>query len=140
MKKNAMFEMEKILDLKFQRKQQVFSKVLAQEAKLRAQIGQLNEQEQDAEQSNQQHIKAIGADVIWKAWLERTKTALNMELAQVLAQKERLLVSVRKDYGKLLVSRQLLRKQGAEIAHERQKKSLNTSIESHFHNTASTRD
>lgn len=132
MSEKKIAQMEQILALKFQQRQQIFSKVRAEENRLRAQMVKLVAQEQEAETINDDRIKAIGADVIWKAWVGRAKTTLNMELAQVLAQKERLLVSVRRDYGKLLVSQKLLRDQKMAAVEARRKVSLNTSINSHF--------
>lgn len=123
-------QLEQILALKFQKRQQIFSKISAEENRLRAQMMRLITQDQQAEAVNDNGIKAIGADVLWKAWVERSKTALNMELAQVLAQKERLLASVQRDYGKLLVSRQLLKDQRTHKMQTRKKMSLSASIDS----------
>lgn len=125
-------DMEKILSLRFQKRQQVFSKVVAEEAKLRAKLAKLAEQERSSDASSEQHIKAIGADVVWKAWLERTRTSLNMELAHVLAQKESLLAAVRKEYGKLLVVRRLRDDHLCAARKQQQSRALNKSIESHF--------
>ena len=132
MKRASLTEMERLLEMKFQRKQHVFSKVVAEENRLRAQIRQLDEQARDAAQTTGQPLRAIGADVIWKAWVDRTKTSLNLELAQVLAQKERLRGTVRKEFGKVQVSRHLIQDCGAQEDRERRQKALLTSVQSHF--------
>ncbi|WP_227269261.1 hypothetical protein [Roseobacter weihaiensis] len=123
-----MKEIEQLLALKFQKKQGAVSKIILQERRLRAQLSRLDEQARTAETSQHQYLQAIGADVIWNAWLGRTKTSLNLELAQVLAQKEMLLQDARKDYGKLLVSRELMQNQ-AEIEQKKgHSKLLGTAI------------
>lgn len=125
-------DLETILTLRFQKRQQIFSKVVAEEGRLRGQLSKLDDQERRSEASSEQHIKAIGADVVWKTWLERTRMSLNMELAHVLAQKDSLLAAVRKDYGKLLVVRQLRDDHLAATRKAKHMRSLNRSIESHF--------
>ena len=133
MNENSLVEIEKILLLQFQEKQQVFAKVASEEDRLRSCLAKLDTQEKDAEQSNQHHHKAIGADIEWNAWLNRKRTSLNIDLAKVLAQKERLLESVRKSYGKVLVSQQLLVKENIVSNKLRQKYVLEAAVEAHFH-------
>jgi hypothetical protein len=100
--------MEEILQIKFQNGQKAFTKIVAAEGKLRSELAKLDDMATLAEQANYNKMQSIGADVVWKAWLGRTRTALNLELAHVLAQKEAMKGRVRKDYGKLLASRSLV--------------------------------
>lgn len=130
MKSDALNEMEIILGIKFQRKQHLFSKILMEEQRIRSQLTKLKEEERKSEQSYDDQIKAIGADVIWKAWIHRTRVRLNLELAQVLAQKENLLSSVRSEYGKLLVSRELMSEAKKTKVKQRQGRLLDAAIES----------
>lgn len=128
MKIEKLREMETLLALKFERKKRLFAQIVAQETQLRSKLKKIHDQAKEAEQSEVHQIKAIGADVIWKAWVNRTQTSLNMELAQVLAQKERMLVSVRKEYGKLLVSRELVQNEIQTTARAAQKSMLEKNI------------
>lgn len=108
MKGNHWKSAETLLDLKFQRKQSIIVGLNSHEARLRAQINQITEHDKSTEQSSDQQMKSIGADVIWKAWVGRTKEKLNRELAQVLAQKETVLRDMRRDFGRVLVCRELI--------------------------------
>lgn len=104
MKKHELNELHRLLELKFKDRQKAFSEVVAAEQKLRAEVSRLDKMASATSRVQDGKMRAIGADVIWNAWLGRTKTGLNMELAQVLAQKDKLIRRVRKDYGKVLAS------------------------------------
>lgn len=121
--------MEQIFDLKFKKKQGAFLAVVQQEKQLRAQLKKLDTQARTSQIQEHQNMQAIGADVIWQSWIERSKKSLNMELAQVLAQKETLLSNVKKDYGKLLVSRELSASLANTENDQKQAKLLATAIE-----------
>lgn len=107
MKPGGLTELVNLLEINFQKQQQKYSRVLAHEARIRGQIDKLDEQASIAQLQNTHQIQAIGAEVIWKAWLDRTKRSLNMELASVLVQKESLRSAVQKEYGKLLASKEM---------------------------------
>lgn len=136
MKTKSLIEMEQLLELKYRNKQLSYTKVLSQETRLRNQLKKMDEQAREADASSSHTIKALGADVIWKSWLERTKRSLNMELAQVLVQKEGLKSAVRKEYGKLLVGRELLENQKAAEVDEQRKKMLADVIDCHLKSEA----
>ncbi len=101
--------MRKLVDVKYRQQQESFSRLLAQENRLRASLQQLDEQMAASQSSNDTPQKAIGADVLWQAWVGRKKRELNMQLAQVLAVKERHVAQVRRAYGKVLAAQHLHR-------------------------------
>ena len=131
MKTKTLKELEQLLDLKFRKKQFRYAKVLSHESRLREQLQRLDDQAKEAQKSKDHKLRAIGADVIWKSWLDRTKRTLNMELAQVLAQKEGLKSGVRREYGKLLVGRELLVNQQMDEKKEHQKQALSKTVDDH---------
>jgi hypothetical protein len=139
LKTAQLIEMERLLALKFRSKQQVFVKIVAEEARLRGRIAKLDAQAREAETEGAEHLRAIGADVIWKSWVERAKRSLNLELAQVLAQKERLKATVRREYGKVLVSRSLIDTRQSEEARQAHQRQLETAIEGHLLTAARNR-
>lgn len=102
-------QIQTLLDLKYRRSRAGISQILQQEASLRADLEKLARQEAENRHDDIQKMKAIGADVLWQAWLGRMRAQLNRELALVLAQKEIVMKSVRQDFGRLSVSGQLLR-------------------------------
>jgi len=127
--KRQLKSIEQIFDLKFKKKQGAFLAVVQQEKQLRAQLNKLDIQARSSQVHEHQNMQAIGADVIWQSWVERTRKTLNLELAQVLAQKEALLANVKKDYGRLLVSRELYSELENTERNQTQAKLLGAAIE-----------
>lgn len=85
--------------------------ILAREASLRNSLAELRNQRNAA---GSQQMQAIGADLVWQTWLERSVQQLNMELAQVMARKLELLDRVRKAFGRNEAVRQLAQKSAAD--------------------------
>jgi hypothetical protein len=105
--KDDMAALEKVQALKFQMRQRAVVSLLKREQQLRADIAKLEEQSRAVDQTDAYGMELIGADMIWRAWVGRSKSVLNVELAQVLAQKETVIRGVRREFGKLSVARQL---------------------------------
>lgn len=120
---------DKLMELRFLRRQAAFSKICAEENRVRGEIHRLDKMAADANTTEYSPQKAIGADVIWKAWVGRTKTSLNRELALILAQKDTMLGSVRRDYGKFLVSQEFTKKYMAEDASKLRSLQLQNAVE-----------
>ncbi|UWR15266.1 hypothetical protein [Sulfitobacter sp. M368] len=116
----------------YQQQQQRFQLVLAEEARLRGEIERLNGLDAHAREqfSHNHNMRAIAADVLWLGWVGRSKTAINMELARVLAVKEQHLSAVRKAYGKLVVAGQLLDRCKSNAQGDAAKRQLGHAIES----------
>jgi hypothetical protein len=99
--------MQKLVEVKYRQQQESFARLMEQERRLRQSLRQLDEQMIESRQSGDAPQKALGADVLWQAWIGRKKRELNMQLAQVLAVKERHVAQVRHAYGKVLVTETL---------------------------------
>lgn len=82
--------------------------ILAEEAALRTELARLDDMNSRAQEKTDESLRAIGADIIWQGWVGRAKTRLNMKLARVLAKKEHHQTLVRKAYGKVLVTDELV--------------------------------
>ncbi|WP_372989980.1 hypothetical protein [Sulfitobacter sp.] len=108
-KLNQLLQVESLLEVRYQKQQQSFQRLVAHETRLRNDIMRLKENavEMRASLSEDAKMRAVGADIAWQAWLGRKKAALNGELVQVLAIKEHHLKQVRTAYGKLIVARDL---------------------------------
>ena len=102
-------QMDEVIRAKYEQEQRQFAKLVAKENQLRGAIQQIDvmRRSTNVPDASVARMQAIGADVIWLAWVGRSKTALNIQLAQVLAQKEHLQSAVRKAYGRVLVVRQM---------------------------------
>lgn len=102
-------QLAEVVQAKYEQHQKRFAALVAQENELRSELARLDDMQRNtnAPEGSLAQMRALGADVIWQAWLGRSKTALNLQLAQVLAQKEGLQTAVRQAYGKVLVVNQM---------------------------------
>lgn len=116
---NDLTTMQKLVEVKYRQQQESFARLLAQEARLRTSLQQLDMQMVESRSSADVQQRAIGADLLWQGWIGRKKRELNMHLAQVLAVKERHVAQVRTAYGKVLVTDALL---GDAIIQTKQRK------------------
>jgi len=103
-------QLEAITQAKYDQQQQSFKRIQAEENRLRSELARLDDMLQQSNDAGTQvgEMRAIGADIIWQGWVGRSKTELNLKLAQVLAIKEQQLHQVRQAYGKLQVVQQLI--------------------------------
>ncbi len=126
-----LLEIEKIFEVQYEKKQKEFRKLILQEAQLRSDIAELDSRHQESCKidSARFEMRSIGADVAWNAWVGRQKTQLNIELAQVLAVKDRNLKQVREAFGKLSVTRDLGKKMRLKHTNMLREKSLAQAIE-----------
>ncbi len=125
------FRLKQISDLKFQHSEQAVSKLRAREASLRWELARLQglAHETHCQPASDSELRAIGADIIWLKWLENSRRRLNIELAQVLAQKEELVAQHRKANGKKLVTDALSEKQQLDRQRLRKTHALNEAVE-----------
>ncbi len=118
-----------IMQARYQSEQQAFQKLVAEENRLRSDLRQIDAQARESDHGSNAGMRAIGADVIWKAWVGKTKRALNIQLAQVLAQKEHHIQKVKKSYGKVLVTQELQSDFIAQNAKDKTRNALSRAIE-----------
>lgn len=106
---NDLAALHQITRARYEQRRQSFAKLVAEETALRAELARLDGMNHipSSSQGAPAQMHSIGADVLWRGWLGRTKTALNMRLARVLAVKEGHLMEVRRAYGKVLVIEEL---------------------------------
>lgn len=97
-------KMQKLVDIKYRQQRESFARLMAQETQLRTSLQQLDTYLAESIAQDDTPQRAIGADVVWQSWIGRKKRDLNMQLAQVLAIKERHIAQVRTAYGKVLVT------------------------------------
>lgn len=97
---------------------------IEREAKLRRELDRLDRHAAltEVQAPPQGSMRAIGADVIWLRWLEKTRAELNLELARVMAQKHDHLARVKKAFGKSIVTAELSERETKAQRQEREKK------------------
>ncbi len=98
-------DLEQLLDLaelSYQAELQKMKAVMARENALRAQLTQVDDRERAAREqlAQPQIMQQIGADLRWQAWCMRKRRELNMDLAQVMAQKLPLQEALRRSFGR----------------------------------------
>lgn len=116
-------------DARYRREQQSIQRILAEEARLRSSLRQLDDQMRDSRQNGSVEQRALGADILWQGWVGRKKTELNQQLARLMVIKEQSLVQVRRAYGKLLVSEQMRTDARSEQKKKRGKAALDRAID-----------
>jgi len=84
--------------------------------RLRAQRRMLDELDRSSLRSaDAHHLRATGADVLWRAWLDRQRRDINTQLARSLAAQDHVLRALRIAQGRHDVLTTLLKKaEGAE--------------------------
>lgn len=125
---NDLTMMRQLVDMKYQQQQESFARLLAQEGSLRTSLRQLDAHLTASRSSDDTPQKAIGADVVWQAWIGRKKRELNLQLAQVLAVKERHVAQVRLAYGKVLVTKDLQTQLAKELKQKKAQSDLDRAI------------
>lgn len=123
-------KLEQLVELKYRQQQESFARLIAQENKLRLSLRQLDQHLVESRSSRDTPQKAIGADVLWQAWIGRKKRELNIQLAQVLAVKEQHIAQVRRAYGKVLVTNDLCKMANTELAQKKAQSGLDRAITS----------
>ena len=83
--------------------------ILEEESRIRAGLAKLDLQLQTARDTAQDDLsmRALGADVLWRAWEEKTRRAFNIELAQVMARKLQVMDQVKLAFGKKVAVEEL---------------------------------
>lgn len=119
-----------LVGIKYQLQQESFSRLCAQEAQIRNSLSQLNLHLAASRNSEDGRLQAIGADVVWQAWIGRKKCEMNLQLAQILAVKERHVAQVRTAYGKVLVADSLVHTVKNQQMEKKSKTNLDNAINS----------
>lgn len=116
-------QLQILTEIKFQKSQQGLSALLARESELRSELNRLRNLARESHllPPEQAPMRSIGADVIWLRWISQTSRELNLQLAQVLVQKEGLMSQHKRAFGKKAVADQLVSsfgKQNSKLRHE----------------------
>jgi len=117
--------------LKYRHSQQALTGILEREAVLRAELAKLRSYFIETQSLPPEHaqLRAIGADVIWLRWVTRAQAQLNIELAQVLAQKEQYLAHHKRAFGKMQVSKTLADDDRKRLAVKRRQSDLERAVQ-----------
>ena len=124
-------QLHQLSALKYHHSQQQLSEILRRENALRTELIKLRGyvSQMNSLPAEQAQMRAIGADVIWLRWVTKTQASLNIELAQVMAQKEGHMARHRMALGKVQVSQSLALADKEKLARSRRDKALAAIIE-----------
>ncbi|APG48726.1 hypothetical protein [Phaeobacter porticola] len=102
MKQKMLDQMADVTEAMYLQEHAKVKPVLDAEARVRSQLAKLDRQVNETREiANSDHaMKALGADLLWQSWHGRTRRQLNMELAQITAQKLRAMDKLRKAFGR----------------------------------------
>ncbi|MFV1599569.1 MULTISPECIES: hypothetical protein [unclassified Phaeobacter] len=102
MKQKMLDQMADVTEALYLQEHAKVKPVLDAEARVRGQLTKLDQQIKDSRDlaSSDHAMKALGADLLWQGWHTRARRELNMELAQITAQKLRAMDNLRKAFGR----------------------------------------
>lgn len=129
-----------LTELKYQASQNDLRVLVQEEQRIRNEIARLTENAHQVDAGTADRMGAIGADVIWHAWVGRMKKQLNQQLAQVLAKKERYLTVARREFSRVLVARELKTKHEFETEKSVAKAKLEETVETSLIRRLGTND
>lgn len=118
-------DLAQLTDALYQVELAKMSALNAQEARLRQQLAELEERRlssQTLPDAQMTGLRQIGADVLWHGWVSRARQDLNVQLAQVLAQKARMTTALRRAFGKQLAASEMLDAARNEARQDRAKR------------------
>ncbi|MFK7834726.1 MAG: hypothetical protein AB8B60_00770 [Sulfitobacter sp.] len=107
---HALTQLLDVSQARYDEQRQAFTLIVQEESRLRSELARLTKLDQASSlrQGSMLTMQAIGADVQWQAWLGRSRTTLNMQLARVLALKDNEQAKVRTAFGKVTALQQIL--------------------------------
>lgn len=108
-KVEAVEQLRHVLSANYNARLANFQKTLRREQNLRNSLANLRETSKLARSKPVVEMQSIGADVSWHSWLDKQVRLLNMELAQVLVQKEQETQILRKEFGKKYAGDEIVR-------------------------------
>ncbi|XDA98484.1 hypothetical protein AB1M95_00875 [Sulfitobacter sp. LCG007] len=121
--------LQQAVEARYNLRQADFRKLVEEENRLRSELRRLDAQVSEAERQGDPQMRAIGADLLWKGWVGRTKQDLNTRLARVLSRKEARIAEVRTEYGRVLAVGGLLAEARAAQRNEADRRRLDLAIE-----------
>ncbi len=107
MNRDKIAQMAAVTEAVYMNEFQKVQAILSREASLRSSLAQLRDQRHAA---GSRQMQAIGADLAWQTWRDRSVQQLNLELARVMARKLESLDRVRAAFGRREAVRQLAQK------------------------------
>lgn len=129
MTKRAMTDLTEITDMHFRVEQSKLRDILKKESEMRRMLKDLDEQHANARDVVRNQItleRSFGGDVLWHAWVSRSRRELQIRLAQILAVKGQKIQNMRVAFGRKLASEQIEHQRSADLLKSLDKKSVET--------------
>lgn len=110
MKPERLKRLQAATEVGFLKARQKVQPILDEEASARHNLARLAQQENDnrAATGSDQAMQSLGADMLWRSWVAKTRRQLNFELARVMVRKEPAMEDVRRAFGRKEAMRLLL--------------------------------
>ncbi|MBA84287.1 hypothetical protein ACSSNL_05570 [Thalassobius sp. S69A] len=95
-------DLQAITQLVFTAQSQEVQKLNQEQQKLREKLADLAQEEERSQRmiAEDMQLRMTRMDVLWQAWIGEQKSALNLRLAQVSAEKERSLSKLKTAFGR----------------------------------------
>lgn len=119
MSRDTLSQMSDVTEAMFQREFSTIQHLLKEESSLRQSLTQLEAQSNTGKINEAQDLSmnTIGADILWQAWVSKTRRQLNIELAQIMAQKIEAMAHIRRAFGRKEAVKRVM-----EAAHDERRK------------------
>ena len=123
-------QLHKLCDLNYRNSHQRLATILERERALRAELAKLRGHIEETRGLPAEHaqMRAVGADIIWMRWVTTAQSRLNIELAQVLAQKEGHIAQHKRAFGKAQAAQSLAKADKEKLARQRRDQALAQAI------------
>ncbi|WP_424985479.1 hypothetical protein [Microbulbifer sp. S227A] len=133
MKRDKLAQMSQVTEAMYLAEYRKVQTLLQEESRIRGALAQLDAQA-EAERSAlaaDMPMQTIGADLLWQAWLVRSRKQLNIELSQVLARKSVVMDRIRQAFGRRNAVQDMHARAVADHAAERRKAQLERLLQDH---------
>jgi len=121
-------QLEQLRSLKSKKR---LAELQKEEQELRLQLRTLSEHRRISTSIDQSlfTMRAIGADVLWQSWIDRTQAELNTELAKLLVRKEPIARTAQRDSSRSEVVEAIAKDHRDQDVKEKSKQSLLSMLE-----------
>ncbi|WP_113912199.1 hypothetical protein [Roseovarius dicentrarchi] len=103
-------KLKQVTEAAYQAEQAKLQDILQQEGDLRQALAELDDRRSSAQSLPPDQLaapRAIGADLLWQGWAQRTRQDLNMRLARVLVSKADRMAAMTRAFGRAEVVKSL---------------------------------
>lgn len=127
MTQKTLNDLKDLTDIVYRGEQASLKKIITQEQELRAEIAKLEERHNAVIRTHGLDVsgtRSYGGDVLWQGWVERSRSDLQIRLAQVMARKSDFIRRLSLAHGRKEAAARLVDENRSKRAFEHAKKRI----------------